>query len=99
DGAGGIQLAAGRVMKGYHPNKSTYETRGGGTSRWPQELEIHHKGEVLVKNRRMNVGNARALKRALRRAGGFARRARRVMSFTHPKSGRGHFKVRARKRK
>src|SRR5258708_40356314 len=69
----------GSVMKGYHANKSTYETRGGGTSRWPQELELHPKGTVLVRNRRMNVGNARALKRALRRAGGFARLARRVL--------------------
>ncbi len=87
------------TMKGYHANRSTYETRGGGTSRWPKELELHPKGTVLVRNRRMNVGNARALKRALRRAGGFARLARRVMSFTHPRAGRGHFKVGKRKRK
>lgn len=85
-------------MKGYHLNKTTYETRGGGTSRWggSGNLQIHPKGSVLVRNRRMNVGNARALKRALRRAGGFARLARRVMSFTHPKSGRGHFKFKRR---
>jgi hypothetical protein len=103
DGGGGFdgapQLPAGRTMKGYHPNKSTYETRGGGTSRWPKELELHPKGTVLVRNRRMNVGNARALKRALRRAGGFARLARRVMSFTHPHAGRGHFKVKARRKR
>ena len=82
--------------KGYHLNKTTYETRGGGTSRWPQGLAVHPKGTVLVRNRRMNVGNARALKRALRRAGGFARLARRVMSFTHPRAGRGHFKFKRR---
>lgn len=85
--------------RGYHLNKSTYETRGGGTSRWPQSLQLHKKGTTLVKNRRMNVGNARALKRALRRAGGFARLARRVMSFTHPKAGRGRFKVGKRARR
>lgn len=85
--------------KGYHLNKTTYETRGGGTSRWPQGLAVHPKGSVLVRNRRMNVGNARALKRALRRAGGFARLARRVMSFTHPRAGRGHFKFKRRARK
>lgn len=83
-------------LKGYHANKTTYETRGGGTSRWPHSLVLHPKGSVLVKNRRMNVGNARALKRALRRAGGFARLARRVMSFTHPRAGRGHFKFKRR---
>lgn len=80
------------VTRGFHPNRSTYETRGGGTSRWPQQLMLHERGTVLVRNRRMNVGNARALKRALRRASGFARLARRVMSFTHPRAGRGHFK-------
>jgi hypothetical protein len=92
----GLPTAPG--MKGYHLNRETYETRGGGTSRWggSGNLQIHPKGTVLVKNRRMNVGNARALKRALRRAGGFARLARRVMSFTHPRAGRGHFKFRKR---
>jgi hypothetical protein len=85
--------------RGYHLNKSTYETRGGGTSRWPHSLQLHQKGTVLVRNRRMNVGNARALKRALRRAGGFARLARRVMSFTHPRAGRGRFKVGSRKKR
>lgn len=91
---GGVQSLPG--MRGYHLNKSTYETRGGGTSRWPQGLAVHPKGTVLVRNRRMNVGNARALKRALRRAGGFARLARRVMSFTHPRAGRGRFKFKSR---
>ena len=78
-----LGLPPGLRQRGYHPNKSTYETRGGGTSRWPQELELHRKGEVLVRNRRMNVGNARALKRALRRAHGFERLARRVMHVRH----------------
>lgn len=69
------------TMRGMHYNKSTYETRGGGTSRWGPSgsLQIHPKGTVLVKSRRMNVGNARALKRALRRARGFERLARSVM--------------------
>jgi len=93
---GGLPSLPGAVAKGYHLNKTTYETRGGGTSRWPQGLAVHPKGSVLVRNRRMNVGNARALKRALRRAGGFARLARRVMSFTHPRAGRGHFKFKRR---
>ncbi|HXI65713.1 MAG TPA: hypothetical protein VNH14_14535 [Gemmatimonadales bacterium] len=97
-GGGSAALPAGRVARGYHPNKSTYETRGGGTSRWPRELEVHSPGSVLVRNRRMNVGNARALKRALRRAHGFAKLAKRVMSFTHPRAGKqAHFKFRKRK--
>jgi hypothetical protein len=95
---GALASIPGAITKGYHLNKETYETRGGGTSRWGPagSLQIHPKGTTLVKNRRMNVGNARALKRALRRAGGFARLARRVMSFTHPRAGRGHFKFRRR---
>lgn len=69
------------AIRGLHYNKSTYETRGGGTSRWGPSgnLQLHPKGTVLVKSRRMNVGNARALKRALRRARGFERLARSVM--------------------
>jgi hypothetical protein len=86
------------TLRGYHLNKATYETRGGGTSRWPAELELHEKHTVLVRNRRMNVGNARALKRSLHRISGFARLARRVMSFTHPRAGRGHFKFKRKKR-
>jgi len=98
--AGAPGLPAGRVQRGYHPNKTTYETRGGGTSRWgPQGLALHPAGSVLVRNRRMNVGNARALKKALRRAHGFARLAKRVMSFTHPRAGKtAHFKFGRKKR-
>ncbi len=62
-----------------HPNKSAYVTRGGGTSHWPQSLQFHPKGSTIVTSRRMNVGNARALKRAIRRARGFERLARSVM--------------------
>jgi hypothetical protein len=77
-GPGPIGIPA---IRGLHYNKSTYETRGGGTSRWGPSgnLQIHPKGTVLVRSRRMNVGNARALKRALRRARGFERLARSVM--------------------
>lgn len=102
--AGIVNVATGMgglpTTKGYHPNKSVYETRGGGTSRWGPagNLAVHPKGTVLVRNRRMNVGNARALKRALRRAHGFSRLARKVMSFTHPgHAGRGRFKTKRRK--
>lgn len=74
-----------RSGRGQHPNKSTYYTRNGRVD----------KGSRMVPNRHMNVGNARALKRALRRAHGFARLARSVMSFTVTgrKHGPGHFKA------
>src|SRR5207245_9692893 len=61
-----------------HPNKSTYVTRGGGTSRWPPQLEVHFKGTEAVPTRRMNVANPRALRRALRRVAGFAKITKRV---------------------
>lgn len=68
------------MMRGLHPNKSTYVTRGGGTSRWPQQLVVHAKHSEMVKSRRMNVGNARALRRSLRRLHGFSKLARRVLA-------------------
>jgi len=75
-----------------HPNKSTYVTRGGGTSHWPPQLIVHPKGTEQVKSRRMNVGNARALRRAIRRASGFAKLARRVLVTTK------HFKHKRKRR-
>ena len=78
-----MQLGHLGVMRHLHPNKSTYVTRGGGTSHWPQQLIVHPKGTEQVRSRRMNVGNARALRRAIRRASGFAKLARRVLVTTH----------------
>jgi len=78
-----------------HPNKSTYVTRGGGTSRWPQVLTVHPKGTEAVFSRRMNVANPRALRRALRRAAGFVKLARRA----HVKLASFHGRGGKRKRK
>jgi hypothetical protein len=101
-GGGGMGPGPGiPTLRGYHYNKSTYETRGGGTSRWGPagSLAIHPKGSTLVKNRRVNVGNARALRHALRRAYGFERLARRVLHLTSPKKHFSGFKRRVRRRK
>lgn len=75
-------------------NKSTYVTRGGGTSRWPQQIMVHPAGTECVRSRRMNVANPRALRRAIRRAQGFGKLARRVLSFVSAKApkGKGVFK-------
>jgi hypothetical protein len=55
---------------------------------------------MWTRNRHRNVANIRALRRALSRAHGFARIARKVMSFTHPgKRGRMVFKRRGRARR
>jgi len=84
----GIMMQLGR-MRHTHPNKSTYVTRGGGTSRWPQQLIVHPKHTEAVTSRRMNVGNARALRRSLRRLSGFAKLARRVLVVSHKFKKRG----------
>jgi hypothetical protein len=93
-GGGGTNGQVPGVMRGFHLNRSTYETRGGGTSRWggPGTLAVHPKGTVMVRNRRMNVGNASALRHALRRAYGFERLARRVLHLTSPKRHFSGFK-------
>ncbi len=86
-------------IRGTHANKSTYVTRGGGTSHWPQGLMVHPKGTTCVKNRRINVANPRALRRAIRRAQGFAKLARRVLSFTGARvKGKTRFKIGRRRR-
>src|SRR5262249_15735226 len=54
----------------------------------------------LVRNRRMRVTNVKALRRAIRRAEGFSRIAKKVLHFTSPRRvhGRGVFRVRRRKK-
>jgi hypothetical protein len=83
-GPGTAMVPAGPTgMRRMHPNRSTYVTRGGGTSRWPAGLTVHEKGTELVPSRRMNVANPRALRRALRRVGGFGKivkRSKRAVS-------------------
>lgn len=51
------------------------------------------------KRRRMNVTNAKALRRAIRRARGFEKLARKVLGFTTPKrpKGRAYFRARAKR--
>jgi hypothetical protein len=81
-GGGGMALMAPDGMGGHrrlHWNRSTYVTRGGGTSRWPVGLAVHPKGTEPVPSRRMNIANPRALRRGLRRLRGFAKLARKVL--------------------
>lgn len=47
------------------------------------------KAGTWVRNRRMNVTNVRALRRSIRRATGFAKLARRVLSFVSPRAPKG----------
>ena len=59
-----------------HLNRSTYVRRGGGTQNLTPGLVI--KGTEFVPNRRMNVGNARALRHAIRRVSGFGKIVKRM---------------------
>jgi hypothetical protein len=78
-GGGGMQAARGMgCPTGFRLNKSTYVTRGGGTSRWPRQLVVHEKGTECVKRRKINPGNGRAATRAVRRLVSFYRLSRRV---------------------
>jgi hypothetical protein len=82
EGGTGVQVytdvnAAVCPMKGYHPNKSAYwrSTPGGS-------VVYHERGTVCVKNRRMNPGNVRALRHAIRRVDAFVAVARRGLRHT-----------------
>ena len=83
----------------------THLLGGAGHGRYgsPGERGYHmikkgpHAGQ-WVRNRRRNVGNIRALRRALSRAHGFERICRKVMHFTHPGRARGRAVFRRRRR-
>ncbi len=62
-------------------------------------FHISRRTGALVRNRRMRVTNPRALRRAIRRATGFARLARRVLYFTSPKRPKGRALFKARRAK
>ncbi|SRR5713101_5997897 len=88
--AGAIGIGAGALGRGMmHPGM-------GGM----RGFHISKKTGREVRNRRMNVCNPRALHRAIRRASGFARLAKKVLRFTSPRmpKGRAHFKFRRRKK-
>jgi hypothetical protein len=94
-GAAGMLIGAGAeymmgpggcAPKGFHMSKP----RGGQCPSTPH----------LVRNRRMNVANGRALSRAVRRLHHFARKYRKVVGFVSPRKpkGRMYFKKRASKK-
>ncbi len=77
--------APGMPLKGYHLTRR---------QRTPRRPEPH-----LAKNRRMRATNPRALSRAIRRAHGFARLAKRVLAFTSPRRHKGHMYFKRRRKK
>jgi hypothetical protein len=84
--------ATGGTMKGYHLNKANEYIPG-------QHGKIGvAKGSKLVRNRHMNVANARALNRAARRAHGFLRMASKHIRYFKPHHPKGRPYI-ARKRR
>jgi len=94
---GGMGLATGRMGRGASPLKvgPGMGMAAGGVTRG---MHISKRTGQLVRNRRMRVTNPKALRRAIRRAKGFERLARKVMHFTSPRrvKGRAIFRVRRR---
>jgi len=72
----GPPLPAGFRVRRTHLNKATYYRRGGGVQNLTPGLVF--KGTEFVPNRRMNVANPRALRRAIRRVSGFGKIVKRM---------------------
>lgn len=62
-------------------------------------FHVSRKTGKVVRNRRMNPANGRALRRALRRAHAFERLARRVIGFSSPRRPKGHMYFKRKKHK
>jgi hypothetical protein len=102
-----IKRVGGAIIK--HPVVSAAAAAGAvgaaGTAAVEQMMAAPHlmkgyhisrKTGRLVRNRRMNVANGRALSRAVRRLHHFAKKYRKVVGFVSPKKpkGRMYFKKR-----
>src|SRR6266516_799919 len=72
----GPPLPAGFHVRRTHLNKATYYRRGGGVQNLTPGLV--YKCTEYVPNRRMNVANPRALRRAIRRVSGFGKIVKRM---------------------
>lgn len=62
-------------------------------------MHVSKRTGAVVRNKRMRVTNPKALRRAIRRANGFARLARKVLRFTSPRAPKGRAVFKHRKRK
>ena len=96
-GAAAATLGMGRtVMTALGGHAARYAP--AGTRGYHMIKKGPHAG-LWTRNRRRNVGNIRALRRALSRAHGFERICRKVMHFTHPGRARGRAVFKRRRRR
>lgn len=84
------EFIPGCQLKGTRPNKSGYYKQVVKGN--PSQVVYIPPKSVCVKTRRLNVANPRALRRAIRRAQGFSKLARRVMTFVSAKAPKGRAK-------
>ena len=89
--AGAAGLGIGAVSRGMHPAAMT-----PGGQIMGRGFHVSKKTGAVVRNRRMNPCNGRALGRATRRLHAFAKRYRKVVGFVapHKPKGRMYFKKR-----
>jgi hypothetical protein len=87
-------LAASAAAAGIAAGAGTMGAMGGGTSAAKAHVKRVKAALGLPHHKRMHVTNTKALHRALRRVKGFERVARRVMSITHHRPVKMHFKFR-----
>lgn len=80
----------GCAPKGYHLNKSNEYCQG---------VVVTPKGTKLVRNRRMNPGNAKALRRADHRAQAFLHMTRKLVRHFRPHAPKGRAYVHTRRRR
>ncbi len=62
---------------GFRLNKSTYVTRGGGTSHWPMTLQVHPKQSTCVKRSRVK-GFVKLARKAHSLVGGHRMKQKRI---------------------
>jgi hypothetical protein len=95
--AAGAAGALGTAGLASHMHHKGAEMLGFGAC--PKGHHISKRTGACVKNRRMNVGNGRALSRAVRRLHHFAKKYRKVVGFVSPKRPKGRMYFRKRKSK
>lgn len=92
--AAGAAGALGTVGVLARPGRPMAPAMGFGGQLPMKGFHISRRTGAVVRNRRMNVANGRALSRAVRRLTHFARKYRKVVGFVSPKKpkGRMYFK-------
>lgn len=95
-----VQQTSTEIGYGLFGHTTTYAPAmpGPGHAGYHQVRKGKNAGK-WVRNRHMNITNPRALRRAVRRAHGFEKMARRMLGFTTPHKPKGRMYFRARSKK